>query len=221
MTGARKRPAALALELLLLVGFALAAHVAIIDGFRNSAVGASLSLVPIAAVAIWAIRPLRRPLATFVLAAAAAVALGLGWPVLERHFQTVFFVEHATMNLALATVFGRTLVADREPLCTRFARVLHGSLPAEVERYTRQVTFAWTLLFALLFTLSCVLYLGGFIKAWSLLANAFGIALIAAMFAGEYAVRRRVLPNWHRTGVLEGLRAFARHVEVSQAKVLR
>jgi uncharacterized membrane protein len=218
--GALKRPAALALELLLLVCFALAAHVAIIDGFRNSAVGASLSLVPIAAVALWAIRPLRRPFATLVLAA-AAVALGLGWPVLERNFPSVFFVEHATANFALAFMFGRTLVADREPLCTRFARVLHGSLPAEVERYTRHVTIAWTLFFALLFTLSCVLYLGGFLAAWSLLANGIGFALIAAMFGGEYAVRRRVLPSWHHTGILEGIRAFARHIEVSRPNVPR
>lgn len=221
MTDAPKRRAVLALELLLLVGFAIAAHVAIVDGFRNSAIGASLSVVPIAAVAIWAIRRSRRPLTTLARVAAAAVALGVAWPVLERHFQSVFFVEHAATNLALAVVFGRTLVANREALCTRFARALHGSLPAEVERYTRRVTLAWTLFFVLLFTLSCALYLGGFLAAWSLLANVLGVALIAAMFVGENVVRRRVLPNWHRTGIPEGIRALARHVEVSRPKMLR
>jgi uncharacterized membrane protein len=221
VTGAPRRRVALALGLVLCVSFAVMAHLAITSGFGDGAVGASLSLVPVAAIAIWAMRRSRRPLTALVAIVAAAVALGAGWPVLERHFQSVFFVEHATTNLALATVFGRTLVADREALCTRFARLLHGALPIEVERYTRQVTLAWTLFFALVFTLSCVLYLGGFLEAWSLLANVLGIVLIAAMFVVEYAVRLRVLPNWQRTGILEGIRAFARHVQVSQPKVLR
>jgi uncharacterized membrane protein len=62
-----------------------------------------------------------------------------------------------------------------------------------------------------LFLLSCALYLGGFLAAWSLLANILTPILIAAMFVVEYAVRHRVLPGWERVGVLGGIRAFSRH----------
>ena len=39
----------------------------------------------------------------------------------------------------------------------------------EVVRYARQVTLAWTIFFATLFALSCILYLGHFLAAWSIL----------------------------------------------------
>jgi uncharacterized membrane protein len=70
---------------------------------------------------------------------------------------------------------------------------------------------AWTIFFAAMFTLSCALYLGGFLAAWSILANIASPLLIVAMFVVEYAVRHRVLPQWERVGVLGGIRAFSRH----------
>ena len=45
---------------------------------------------------------------SFVL---AAIGLWLGWDALQRHFPSVFFVEHASVNLLLAFAFGRTLRA--------------------------------------------------------------------------------------------------------------
>ena len=93
----------------------------------------------------------------------------------------------------------------------RFARLLHGTLPVEVERYSRRVTAAWTIFFATLFALSCTLYFGGFLAAWSVLANILSPILTVAMFMVEYAIRHRVLPQWERVGLLGGIRAFSRH----------
>ena len=190
--------------------FAVFAHITIVGG-RTPGVGALLSLIPIAILAAWAARRSRRPLAALAALAGAAIAVWLGWGELERHFPDVFFLEHAAANLALALVFGRTLTAGREALCTRFARLLHGTLPPEVVEYSRQVTLAWTIFFAAMFAASCLLYFGGFLAVWSLLANILNPILIAAMFVLEYAVRHRVLPGWERVGVLGGIRAFARH----------
>ena len=65
-----------------------------------------------------------------VAAITAVAAVWLGWPLLEQHFPSMFFVEHAGANLVLAIVFGRTLArGGREALCTRFARLLHGEIP--------------------------------------------------------------------------------------------
>jgi len=210
VTPERRKGLVVALAVVSSVSFALLAHFAIVDGIPAS-MGALLSLVPLAALVAWAIRRSRRPLLLGILAALAGVGLWIGWPQLVRHFPDLFFVEHAGANLALALVFGRTLVGAHEPLVTRFARLLHGTLPLEVERYTRSVTLAWTIFFSALFTLSCALYLGRFLAPWSFLANIASPVLIGAMFVVEYAIRLRALPNWERVGILGGMRAFSRY----------
>lgn len=199
-----------ALAVLLSAGFALLAHFAIVDELTPT-VGALLSLIPVTALALYAVRRSRHRAAALVAILAFGALLWMGWGTLQRHFPDLFFVEHAGANLVLAFVFGRTLFGGREALCTRLARLLHGTLPAEVERYSRRVTAAWTIFFATLFALSCTLYFGGFLAAWSVLANILSPILIVAMFMVEYAIRHRVLPQWERVGLLGGIRAFSRH----------
>jgi len=198
------------LAIVVSVGFAIAAHLAIVEDV-GPAVGTLLSLIPLAVLALWLARRARRRAPALLALAVLAAALWLGWGALERGFPNLLFIEHAGAMLVLAIAFGRTLAGQRDSLCTRFARMLHSTLPPEVERYTRKVTGAWTIFFAVLFVLSCALYLGGFLAAWSLLANILTPILIAAMFMVEYAVRHRVLPGWERVGVLGGIRAFSRH----------
>jgi len=215
----RKRLLA-ALAVALGISFALLVHFAIIDGLAP-AWGALLSLVPVAGFALWAVRRSRHRVAAFALLALVAVGVWFAWASLERNFQWVFFIEHATANLILAFIFGRTLVGPGEPLCTRFARLLHGALPPEEVRYSRRVTVAWTVFFALLFALSCALYLGGFIAAWAMFASILTPVLVAAMFVIEYAIRLRALPQSQRTGVLGGIRAFSRHFRAAQVEAPR
>jgi uncharacterized membrane protein len=210
VTAGGLRSAALALGVVLSVAFTFLAHAAIIEGVPP-AVGAALSLIPVALLSLWAARRTRHRVVVIAAIAAVALALVLGWKDLERHFPNLLFIEHAGANLALGILFGRTLVDGREPLCTRFARLVHGELPPEVARYSRQVTVAWTVFFATLCTLSCVLYLLKFLEAWSLLANVLTPILVGAMFVIEYAVRLRVLPHWERVGILAAVRAFSRH----------
>lgn len=108
----------------------------------------------------------------------------------------------------LAFGFGRSLRAGRTALCTQFADQLHGPLtPAEI-RYTRQVTFAWTLLFTAIAATTLLLFVSAPRKVWSLFANFGTIPLVAAMFVVEYAVRRRLLPKTDRRGVLASVRIF-------------
>ena len=192
------------------VGFAVLAHAAIVKGVSPT-VGALLSLVPATVFLAWVVSRTRHRVAGGLALAAAAAALALAWPQLERHFPDVLFLEHVTINVALAVVFGRTLFGGREPLVTHFARMIHGELPAEVERYTRKVTIAWTALFLGICAASCALYLAGMLAAWSFLANFLNPLLLVAMFVLEYFVRHRVLPDWERVGVLGGVRAFSRH----------
>lgn len=217
MTPDRRRRFARAVLVLLSLAFAVLAHFTIVRRF-SPALGAVLALLPAALVALWAVRRSRHRAWAIAALVLAVAGLWAGWDTVERHFPSVFLVEHAGMNALLAWVFGRSLVGGREPLCTRFARLLHSRLPPEVVAYTRGITIAWTIFFATLSTLSIALYAAGFLEAWSLLATLLSPVLVALMFVGEYAVRLRALPNWERIGVLGGIRAFSRHFAAAPAE---
>ena len=220
MSPAPWRRFALALGVVVSVAFAVLMHLTLI-GRVEPGVGALLSLLPLALLGLWAVRRARRREAAAMAVAIFALVLGLAWAVLEGHFARVFFIEHAGANLLLAIVFGRTLFGGREPLCTTFARAVHGVLPPEVVRYSRGVTVAWTIFFAAIFSLSCILYVGEFRAAWSVLANIATPALVGLMFVVEYAIRHRVLPDWERVGVLESIRAFSRHFGTAHVEAPR
>lgn len=220
MTPGRRKGLQVAVLAVLSAGFAVLAHAAIVKGVSPT-VGALLSLVPLSIFLGWAVARSRHRAAAAVALVLAAIALVLGWPQLERHFPDVLFLQHVAINLVLAAVFGRTLFGGRVPLVTHFARMIHGELPAEVERYARKVTIAWTALFIGIGIASCALYFGGWLAAWSFLANFLNPLLLGAMFVLEYAVRHRVLPNWERVGVLGGVRAFSRHFQAARFEAPR
>ncbi len=190
---------------IVLAYFALERHL-------SPALGAVLSLVPPALIVVAAARRSSHRAWPLAVVVAVGAALALDWSFVERHFAGLFLVDHAGVNLALAWVFARTLAPGHEPLCTAFARVIHrGAVPPEVERYTRGVTVAWSVFFALVAFASVVLYAAGFHTAWSLLATVASPVLVGLMFAVEYAVRLRVLPHIERVGVLGGIVAFSQH----------
>lgn len=219
MTGTpRARALVVALVLVSFAGASLA-HYAIAVG-RSPSLGALVALAPLAIlVGVFARRSRHRLLG----AAAVAVFAGLlwaGWDVLENNFPSVYFLQHVGSNLLLGAMFARTLAARREPLCTRFARLIHGPLPAAVDRYTRQVTLAWSIFFLAMAALSSGLYFSGSFAAWSVLANFLTLPAVAAMFAVEFLVRRRVLPGWHGN-ILDGVRAFWRHSSAAPSEAPR
>jgi uncharacterized membrane protein len=95
------------------------------------------------------------------------------------------------VNLALCWLFGRTLAAGREPMIARFARLERGAeLPADLARYARALTAAWTGFFFAMAAVSLGLALWGSVLAWSLFTNVINYALLALFFVGEYVVRR-------------------------------
>jgi len=192
------------------VAFAIAVHLALVQGLPP-AMGALLCLVPLTGLALWGVKRARHRV--LVLLAIAAVA-GLSWrhwDLLVAHFPDVFFVEHVTANLVLASLFGRTLPAGREPLVTHLARIAHGGMTPRLARYTRGVTIAWTVFFLAVAATSALLYAADLRAAWSLLANGLTPVLVGAMFVVEYAIRHRVMPDLERIGVLGGFRAFSRY----------
>jgi uncharacterized membrane protein len=172
--------------------------------------GVWVALAPLVLMALFlAWRSSKRALNLGLLGLLCAVLWWL-WPALEQHYGTIYWIQHAGMQLILLAVFGRTLIAARTPLCTQFARLVHAPLvlSSRHERYTRQVTVAWTIFFAAIALASTALFFLAPLTTWSFFANFLTLPLVALMFIAEYKVRGWALPNVPPTHILDAVRAF-------------
>lgn len=210
------RRAAMGVVVAVSVGGVFLAHVAM-SRSQSPWAGMLVALIPIAVGVAALARRMRRPLLLLLPVAAAAIGVWMERESFERHFTDVYFVEHAGMMLAMAIVFGRTLLPGEEPLCTRFARLVHGSIDERRTVYTRKLTATWTAFFLAIVIASCVLYFTNEREAWSLLANILTPLLVVVLFVVEYAVRRRALPHEEPVGILAAVHAFRRHMAGSEA----
>jgi len=116
-------------------------------------------------------------------------------PLFKLSFVTVSALTHWAIYSTLFLTFALTLRKDHEPLICAMARRLHGPLPAELARYTRRVTIAWSCFFLAQLITSIMLFAAAPLVVWSFFVNILDIPLVAAMFAAEYTVRLRVLRN--------------------------
>ncbi|KUZ14016.1 hypothetical protein WL93_00350 [Burkholderia diffusa] len=178
--------------------------------------GLAMALVPPLLLALGA--ALRSPRRGWLVSAwlLAAVALWAGRTPLARHFEWGLYLEHASFNLAMALLFGRTLAAGQVPLCTRFATMIHGTITPAVARYTRRITLAWTLFFVAIAAVSTLLFATAPIVAWSTFANYLSLPLVAAMFAAEHACRRFALPHDARPRMVDAVRAYRASTQPSR-----
>lgn len=135
--------------------------------------------------------------------------LAWGLPNWQGDLNLLYVIQHVCTNLALCWMFGHTLLGGREPLVTRFARILRrGDMPPQVLSFTRSVTLAWTLFFAGIALVSTGLYLLASIEAWSTFSNLINSPLVGLMFAGEYAVRRYKLRGIRHSSILGSVNMF-------------
>ncbi|MCL4802185.1 MAG: hypothetical protein KJ025_21510 [Burkholderiales bacterium] len=134
------------------------------------------------------------------------VALGVaGLALLEHGSVTqLAFAWPVVAYLAIAWVFGRTLRRGRMPLVEHMARLIdHGEhMPPELVRYTRTLTWFWTLLPLGLAAVSVLLARFASPAAWSLFTNVLGYAALAALFFAEYPYRVRRYPQYAHTNPL-------------------
>ena len=170
--------------------------------------GALLALAPLAVAALVLGWRSRHRLPAMSVAVAACIAAVLALPLLERHTSMIYWVEHAATQSLLCVAFARSMAPGRVSMCTMFARMVHGTLAPAMERYTRQVTAAWSIFFGAMALVSTALFFGAPVSVWSAFANFLTAPLIALMFIGEYMVRRRVLPDVEHAGIVAGVQAF-------------
>jgi uncharacterized membrane protein len=192
--------------LVLIAGYATLSHFCNTGGHRT--LGAALALAPFLIVGASVLLRRQQRLLFVVLALFAAAALTAEWPLLENNFSLIYLIQECGLYGLLAVGFARSLRSGETPLCTQLADRLHGPLSAAEVRYTRQVTLAWAILLAAIMLATLVLYLAAPLAIWSGFDNFVAVPLIAVAFITEYAVRRRVLPNANRGGILATVRVF-------------
>jgi uncharacterized membrane protein len=147
-------------------------------------------------------------LLALLLGAAVLLLLHDYWSLLIEEFSIVYLIQQAGFYVLMAWTFGRTLFKGRVPLCTEFADKIHGPLTALELRYTRGVTWAWVLFFLGNLSLTFVLFALAPLRTWSFFVNFVSLPLVLLMFVVEFAVRRRVLPQVQRHGLIATLRIY-------------
>lgn len=139
----------------------------------------------------------------------AGAALGWHWrSALQGNFAWIYLLQHVGMQVFLGWLFARTLLPRKTPLITQLAIRMRGPLAPELLRYTRAATFAWVLFFAFDGAVSLLLFALAPFSLWSLFANVLTWPLVAAMFVGEYVVRRLAHPRIEHVSITAGMRAF-------------
>jgi uncharacterized membrane protein len=119
--------------------------------------------------------------------------------------------SHASLNLGLCLMFGRSLLAGRgDDLVTGLARRLQGPLSPEMAAYTRGVTRLWCLYFAGQLAVSAALFLLAPRAVWSLFVNVLDLPLALLMFAVEYTYRRHRFRHHAHVSLAATVAAFAR-----------
>lgn len=191
----------------LCVGYAVLAHLAAADP-RPDLLNASVATVPLVALALllaWR-SPQRSRMLLVFMAGCVTLYVATGW--LVQHYSWVFLLQHVGMQALFGVAFGHTLRSGQTPLVSRLASLVHGQLSPALARYTRQVTWAWTLYFSSMTLVSLLLFWLAPIAVWSVFANLLSLPLLILMFVAEYGVRVCLLSPSERTGPIQAIRAY-------------
>lgn len=186
---------------------------AVLSHYSNSVakthdLGVGLALGPVLTVGLLLLWRWTHLWVALLAAAAAAVLLRHYWPVLEENFSVVYLLQEGGFYSLMAASFALSLLGRRVALCTQLADKVHGPLNAQEVLYTRRVTAAWALFFVLITAVTFCLFVFAPLRIWSLFANFCVVPLMGLMFVAEYAVRRRVLPQVRRRGILAAVRVY-------------
>ncbi|MCW7536451.1 hypothetical protein OOT46_01095 [Aquabacterium sp. A7-Y] len=122
--------------------------------------------------------------------------------------QWLYLGQHAGIHFGLGVWFASTLRPGRQPLISALAERTHGGLSPALAGYTRKVTAAWCVYFAVMTSVSLGLYAGAPFEAWSLFANVLTPLSLVLMFAAEYLLRYRLHPEFERVGITAAIHAW-------------
>lgn len=207
MTDGAAMSARIGIFVLAIVGYALLAHL------FSTQTHISPWLLPLAVAPLaltLALRPQLRKWSALIIVLAIALALAPQWLMHSApHLAWLYFVQDSALNIGLGLLFGFSLRRGEIPLCSRIAMSMQSQPSSQLLRYTRAVTWAWTLFFSCMVVVSTLLFVWSDHTTWSIFANLLYWPLLIAMFALEYGVRLLRLPRAERAGFFATINAFS------------
>ena len=195
------------LVVLACLGYPWLAHSAMLD-HQAVFMRMILVLVPLSALAYWTINQSGYRLLWSLFFMSAAVAIFIFRDKFLLNFDAAFGIPHAAINLFLLWFFGHTLLPGKEPLITKLARRVHGTLDARMLSYTKGVTIAWCVFFTGQIMTSILLFNFTSLAIWSLYINFINFPLVILMFIGEYAYRVMRYRDHPHVSMKQAIQAF-------------
>ena len=197
----------------LVVAWAVLSHLSS-AGYFNTDFAIAFAVIPALVVVAMLLQRVGSRLVIALVCLALIGATIWIWPELRQNVAMLYFIQHVGTNLALATLFGRTLLGEQEALVTHFARLAHNGVISKAKaRYTRQVTKAWTAFFLATSIVSTGLFWLAPAEAWSVFANLLSMPLLGLMFIGEHLIRVRVLPPADCSSIADTIRGYRASME--------
>lgn len=147
-------------------------------------------LFALALGAIWLIRApslLRKPGGRWMVGVALVYCATLSFTGESKLLQWY----PVLMNALLMAVFGISLIYG-PPFIERIARLREPDLPPAAVRYTRGVTWVWTVFFGLSGSTSAALTLWGSMAWWTLYNGLISYLLVGLLFSVEWLLRQRL-----------------------------
>ncbi len=198
-----------ALALVAFIACEWVAHFALAG--EQAAVGRlPLVLLPILAVALFAMSWTGKRRAWLLVMIAAIAVTGLLMQYGQLGLALEYGASHAAIYVFLAFLFGRTLIRGRVPFITLLARKVHGTLPPQMEAYTRSATLAWCIFFSGQLATSAALLTFAPLGFWSFFINLLNVPLLAAMFVGEYLYRVGIHPEFPHASIAMAIESFVK-----------
>lgn len=117
--------------------------------------------------------------------------------------QLVVFLPPVLIPLALAYVFGKTLMGGQTAFITSIAQKIRTTPLAEKEKkYTRFITYMWVLFFLFLSIESMLVAFFYDMETWSYITNFLNYILVVLFVMFEYLLRRIILKNLEHPGFI-------------------
>ncbi|MDO9420792.1 MAG: hypothetical protein Q7T66_09025 [Herminiimonas sp.] len=174
-------------------------------------------VVPIIGIAAWGTAAaLKQVISNAMVRLVAGLTVGVVltcitialWSTLLVRLDWIYLIQHIACNTMLCWFFAQTLLVGRTPIITTLARTIHPDMPDDVVRYTRTVTAAWAIFFAMQLLVSLLIFYVASIETWSVFANILNWPLVILMFVGEYFCRKRVNPDFKHATIKESVSAY-------------
>jgi uncharacterized membrane protein len=193
---------------LALAGYALMSHVLMVEAADQPwAVGVLLGPL-LLGVSSLALQQRHLPSLMACMLAACGLWAYVTTQETQHRIEHLYVLQHAGIHLAFCCVFAITLRHGATPLITTFALRLHRTVSPALLRYTRRITWLWSVYFGAMVVLSLGLFAAAPWWWWSVFANLVTPAAAVALFVGEYLLRYRLHPEFERITLQQALQAY-------------